>query len=217
MALMKVDMGGGAAVIGIFEAISQLKLKQNVIGLIPCVENMPSGNSFKPGDVITAFNGMTKVDNTDAEGRLILPMHFLTLQNSPEICNWYGGTLTGASIVYNRKRGFHCYGKWSKTYWYKLFWSRRGRLMTSMAATAFGMNMTEWFSSEIADVKNTGQSRQAGTIMEECSFKDSWEIILESYWHSRYRMRDESDYDPKRMQQLRCRELVTQFLMNESK
>ncbi len=73
MGLMRGDMGGAAAVIGILYAVSKLKLKINVIGLTPLTENMPSGKATKPSDVVFASNGKSiEIDNTDAEGRLIL-------------------------------------------------------------------------------------------------------------------------------------------------
>ncbi|MCY3413788.1 MAG: leucyl aminopeptidase [Candidatus Heimdallarchaeota archaeon] len=73
MGAMRGDMGGAASVVGTLYAISKLGLKKNVIGLTPLTENMPSGRATKPSDVVTASNGKTiQVDNTDAEGRLIL-------------------------------------------------------------------------------------------------------------------------------------------------
>jgi leucyl aminopeptidase len=73
MEAMKMDMCGSAAVIGVFEAVSQLKLKVNLVGIIPSVENMPGGNAIKPGDIIKTYSGKTvEVGNTDAEGRVIL-------------------------------------------------------------------------------------------------------------------------------------------------
>lgn len=67
------DMGGAAAVIGALEVIGQLKPEVNVLAVIPCAENMPSGTALKPGDVITTMSGKTvEILNTDAEGRLIL-------------------------------------------------------------------------------------------------------------------------------------------------
>ncbi|KAI4457372.1 leucine aminopeptidase-related [Holotrichia oblita] len=73
MADMRADMGGGAAVVGTIFGLASLKAKVNVVALIPLVENLPSGNAVKPGDVIKAMNGKSIcVDNTDAEGRLIL-------------------------------------------------------------------------------------------------------------------------------------------------
>jgi leucyl aminopeptidase len=70
---MKYDMGGAASVLGTLRTVAALKLKLNVIGLIPTCENMPSGNAVKPGDVVTSMSGKTiEILNTDAEGRLIL-------------------------------------------------------------------------------------------------------------------------------------------------
>ena len=73
MGEMKMDMGGSAAVIGAMNNVARLKLPVRVTSLMPLVENMPSASAQRPGDVITMYNGLTvEVDNTDAEGRLIL-------------------------------------------------------------------------------------------------------------------------------------------------
>ena len=70
---MKMDMSGGAAVLEALAAIAELGLELEIAAVIPATENMPSGSAIKPGDVITQLNGRTvEVDNTDAEGRLIL-------------------------------------------------------------------------------------------------------------------------------------------------
>jgi len=70
---MHMDMSGGAAVIHTLVLAAKLGIKKNVIGLIPAVENMPSGSSYRPGDVLRTMNGKTiEVLNTDAEGRIIL-------------------------------------------------------------------------------------------------------------------------------------------------
>jgi len=70
---MHLDMSGGSAVINALSAIARLKLPVNVIGLVPAVENMPSGSSYRPGDVLKSITGKTiEVLNTDAEGRIIL-------------------------------------------------------------------------------------------------------------------------------------------------
>ncbi|HEX8082872.1 MAG TPA: leucyl aminopeptidase [Solirubrobacteraceae bacterium] len=70
---MKFDMSGGAAVIEAIGALAELELPVAVVGVVGATENMPSGRSIKPGDVVTAMNGTTiQVDNTDAEGRLVL-------------------------------------------------------------------------------------------------------------------------------------------------
>ncbi|MCU1266875.1 MAG: Leucyl aminopeptidase [Acidobacteria bacterium] len=73
MELMKYDMTGGATVLGVMQAIAQIKPAISVLGVAACAENMPSGKATKPGDVVRAMTGKTiEVINTDAEGRLIL-------------------------------------------------------------------------------------------------------------------------------------------------
>ncbi|HSH76022.1 MAG TPA: leucyl aminopeptidase [Longimicrobiales bacterium] len=73
MESMKFDMSGGAAVLGAMQAIDELGVKANVVGIVPSSENLPSGRALKPGDVIRTLAGKTvEVINTDAEGRLIL-------------------------------------------------------------------------------------------------------------------------------------------------
>jgi len=70
---MKYDMSGGAAVLEAVAAIAELGLPVDLVAVVPATENMPSGTAIKPGDVITQYNGKTvEVNNTDAEGRLIL-------------------------------------------------------------------------------------------------------------------------------------------------
>jgi leucyl aminopeptidase len=70
---MKYDMSGAAAVLEAVAAIAELGLAVDVLAVVPATENMPSGSAIKPGDVITQYNGVTvEVNNTDAEGRLIL-------------------------------------------------------------------------------------------------------------------------------------------------
>lgn len=73
MSDMKIDMHGSASVIGAIYSVAKLKLPMNVVALVPATENMPSGTAFVPGDILTHMNGKTsEIDNTDAEGRLIL-------------------------------------------------------------------------------------------------------------------------------------------------
>jgi leucyl aminopeptidase len=70
---MKMDMSGAAAVLEAVAAIAELRLAVDLVAVIPSTENMPSGTAIKPGDVITQYNGKTvEINNTDAEGRLIL-------------------------------------------------------------------------------------------------------------------------------------------------
>jgi leucyl aminopeptidase len=100
MGWMKYDMCGAATVMGVMRAVADLDLPIKVVGLIPAVENMPSGTATKPGDILTTASGKTvEVDNTDAEGRLILAdiLHYSARFN-PDIVIDYA-TLTGACVV----------------------------------------------------------------------------------------------------------------------
>ncbi|MEX0602532.1 MAG: leucyl aminopeptidase [Bacteroidota bacterium] len=100
MAEMKMDMSGAAAVIGTFEAVARLKLPVHVVGLVPAVENMPSGSALRPGDILRHFNGKTsEVDNTDAEGRLILADALSYAGRFKPAAVIDLATLTGACVV----------------------------------------------------------------------------------------------------------------------
>ena len=97
---MKYDMCGAASVLGTFQAIGEMGLKLNVIGVIATCENMPSGRATKPGDIVTSMNGLTiEVLNTDAEGRLILcdALTYAERFNPAAVVDI--ATLTGACIV----------------------------------------------------------------------------------------------------------------------
>ncbi|MCK4913135.1 MAG: leucyl aminopeptidase [Planctomycetes bacterium] len=97
---MKFDKCGGIAVLATMKAIAELKLPINVYGFIPTAENMPSGTSYRPGDIITTFSGKTvEVQNTDAEGRMILcdALSYAAKQNCETIVDI--ATLTGACAV----------------------------------------------------------------------------------------------------------------------
>ena len=97
---MKFDMSGGAAVLEAVDAIAELDLPARVLAVVPSTENMPSGHSVKPGDIVTALNGKTiEVNNTDAEGRLLLAdaLAYAAREGAERIVNL--ATLTGAIIV----------------------------------------------------------------------------------------------------------------------
>ena len=100
MSEMKFDMSGGAAVLESLDAIATLGLPVTITAVVPATENMPSGRSVKPGDIVTAMNGKTiEVNNTDAEGRLILAdaLSYAVEQGVERIVDL--ATLTGAIIV----------------------------------------------------------------------------------------------------------------------
>ena len=97
---MKFDMCGAASVIGTFRALAEMRLKLNVIGLIPAAENMPDGAASKPGDVVTSMSGKTiEILNTDAEGRLILCDAITYAERFNPALVIDIATLTGACIV----------------------------------------------------------------------------------------------------------------------
>ncbi|MDP4229015.1 MAG: leucyl aminopeptidase [Bacteroidota bacterium] len=97
---MKSDMSGAATVIATLKAVAELKLPINVIGLVSSAENMPSGSATRPGDIITYANGLSaEIDNTDAEGRLVLADALIWAQkyNPKSVIDL--ATLTGACVV----------------------------------------------------------------------------------------------------------------------
>ncbi len=98
---MKGDMAGGAAVAAALIVAARLKLKRHLVGVIPLVENMVSGTSTRPGDIVSTFTGKTvEIGNTDAEGRLILidAMAYAAWRFKPEVMIDVA-TLTGACVV----------------------------------------------------------------------------------------------------------------------
>jgi leucyl aminopeptidase len=100
MAEMKMDMSGSAAVIGTMQAAAALKLPVHLIGLAPATENLPGGNALKPGDILRHYNGLTsEIDNTDAEGRLILAdaLSYASRYKPSLVIDL--ATLTGAVVV----------------------------------------------------------------------------------------------------------------------
>merc|ERR1711872_866553 len=93
-------MGGAATVTATMKAVASLGLKINLIVLVPLTENMPGGKATKPGDVVTAMNGTTiQVDNTDAEGRLILADALCYADSMKPRLVMDVATLTGAMSV----------------------------------------------------------------------------------------------------------------------
>ena len=97
---MKYDMGGAASVLGTMKAIIELQLPVNVIGVLAGCENMPGGNAYRPGDVITTMSGITvEVLNTDAEGRMVLCDVLTYVERyEPELVIDVA-TLTGACVI----------------------------------------------------------------------------------------------------------------------
>jgi leucyl aminopeptidase len=162
MESMKYDMSGAAAVLGAMRAIAELGLETNVVGLIPAVENLPSGHALRPGDVISSRSRKTiEVLNTDAEGRLILAdaLNYAARYEPEAMIDI--ATLTGACVV---ALGSEAIG---------LMGSDQGLIdEIRVAADSCGERVwqlplwdeyRELMKSEIADIKNAG-GRAAATI-----------------------------------------------------
>jgi leucyl aminopeptidase len=97
---MKYDMCGAASVLGTMQAVAEMGLKLNVVGVIPSCENLPSGKAVKPGDIVTSMSGQTiEILNTDAEGRLILcdALTYSKKFNPDTVIDI--ATLTGACVI----------------------------------------------------------------------------------------------------------------------
>ena len=159
---MKGDMSGGASVIAALKAIAQLKPKINVTGLVPASENLPGGQAQKPGDVVRAMNGKTiEVENTDAEGRLLLAdalCYGRKLGLSPMVDI---ATLTGAIII---ALGHVCIGAFGSD---QAVVNRVLKAGEGAGEKIWQLPLYEEYKeqnkSNVADVKNTG-GRPAGSI-----------------------------------------------------
>lgn len=162
MEKMKSDMGGGAAVMGTFMAISALKLPLNVVGLIPATENMPSGTAYKPGDVLKAMNGKTiEVISTDAEGRLILADALAYAGRFEPKAVVDIATLTGACVI---ALGRHASGLLGTDEKLKAMLKEAGeRTFERVWELPLWEEYEDLLKSDVADMKNSGV-REAGTI-----------------------------------------------------
>ena len=162
MSTMKGDMAGGASVIAAMQAIAQLKPKINVTCIVPATENMPSGTAQRPGDVVRAMNGKTiEIDNTDAEGRLVLAdaMSYARSVGLNRLVDV--ATLTGAMSI---ALGDKCMGAFGND---DDFTQQVIEAANSVGERAWPLPMYDdyksQYSSDIADIKNTG-GRGAGSI-----------------------------------------------------
>ncbi|MFQ6605830.1 MAG: leucyl aminopeptidase [Fidelibacterota bacterium] len=161
---MKFDMCGSGVVLGVMKAISLLKPKRNVIGIIPSTENLGGGKAMKPGDILTAYNGKTiEVLNTDAEGRLILAdgLAYASKHYDPEYILDFA-TLTGAVLIALGHIATGIMGNEADL----IDKVKSASSVTGEKVWEFPLwdEFCEQVKSKIADVKNVGAPRQAGTI-----------------------------------------------------
>ncbi|GIV53977.1 MAG: putative cytosol aminopeptidase [Candidatus Kapaibacterium sp.] len=162
MGEMKMDMHGAATVIGTLYAVAKLQLPINVVGLVPATENMPSGSAYRPGDVITFMNGKTaEIDNTDAEGRLILADALTYADRYKPQAVVDIATLTGACVI---ALG-HVTSGLMGTDRSLLDRIKRAADATSEYVCELPLHdeYLEQIKSDVADVKNSG-GRPAGAI-----------------------------------------------------
>ena len=162
MESMKCDMSGAAAVLGAMRAIALLKVHANVVGLIPAVENLPSGHALKPGDVITSRSRKTiEVLNTDAEGRLILADALSYAARYEPAAMVDIATLTGACVIALGHEAIGLMGTDED-----LIKEIRGagdRSGERVWPLPLWPEYREQVKSDVADIKNTG-GRPAATI-----------------------------------------------------
>ncbi|MCP4819363.1 MAG: leucyl aminopeptidase [Shimia sp.] len=160
---MTMDMGGAGVVAGAMKALALRKAKANVVGLVGLVENMPSGNATRPGDVVTSMKGDTiEVINTDAEGRLVLcdVMHYAQERFSP-VGMVDLATLTGAVII---GLGHHNAGVFSNDDAFCNGFLKAADAENEGAwRLPLGKAYADQLKSRIADLKNVG-GRPAGSI-----------------------------------------------------
>jgi leucyl aminopeptidase len=165
MADMKYDMGGAGTVTGVMHTLASRKAKSNVIGVVGLVENMPSGSAQRPADVVVSMSGQTiEIDNTDAEGRLVLAdaLWYTQSKYKPEFMINLA-TLTGAIVIAlgeNINAGLFSNND-----------ALADKLLKTSAKVGEGLwrmplkdSYDKQINSEIADVKNTGNGRGAGSI-----------------------------------------------------
>ena len=162
MDTMKSDMGGAAAVFGAMQVVAELKLPLHVVGLVSSAENMPSGTSYRPGDVVTTLSGKTvEVLNTDAEGRIILSdaLHYAQRYEPAAIVEL--STLTGAIII---ALGSHATGLMATDQALADRVSQAGETSGERVwQLPLWPEYHDMIKSEIADLKNIG-GRAGGSI-----------------------------------------------------
>jgi leucyl aminopeptidase len=162
MDAMKYDMSGAATVFGTMRAIGLLKPTVPVMGVMGCVENMPDGKASRPSDVVTAMNGKTiEILNTDAEGRLVLAdaVAYAEKKGATKIIDM--ATLTGAVVVALGSRNTGIMGN-SQDLVDEVIESGNevGEGFWQLPLKGYESDI----NSDIADVKNIGSKRRAGTI-----------------------------------------------------
>lgn len=162
MGMMRMDMHGAASVIGTVYAAAKAKLPVSLVGLIPATENMPGGNATVPGDVIVYNNGLSvEIDNTDAEGRLILADALLYAKRYTPNAVIDLATLTGACVI---ALGHVAAGMMGTSAPVKELLKQAGDYTSEYVwELPLYAEYEKQLESQIADIKNVG-GRPAGAI-----------------------------------------------------
>jgi len=167
MDTMKCDMSGAAVVMSLIRLLATRKAKVNAIGVMALVENMPSGKAIKVGDIVESMSGQTiEVINTDAEGRMILAdaLYYAVTKFEPQMVIDLA-TLTGAICVALGEKYagmFTNNADLSKAL--KMAASETGEGVWEMPLSKLGGFYDRQIDSDIADVRNTGKTRDGGAI-----------------------------------------------------
>ncbi len=165
---MKQDMAGAAAVVGALKVIALQKLPVNVVGVVGLVENMPSGTASRPGDIVTSMSGQTvEILNTDAEGRLVLADCLWYIQSEYGVKKVIDiATLTGAIMV---ALGTEMAGVMGND---QSFIEKIKKAGTACSEEVWQLPLNAAYNkmmdSDIADMKNISESRNAGSITAAC-------------------------------------------------
>ena len=172
---MKFDKCGGCTVLGIMKAVSELKLPINVVGIVPSVENMPGGEAYRPGDIIKLYSKKTaEILNTDAEGRLILAdaLSYGEKHYSPKTIIDFA-TLTGACIVALGTNVAAIVSNDEKLS--KRIMDSSKRTTEEVWELPLNQDYMDMIKSDVADMKNVGIGRAAGTITAAAFLKNAIE------------------------------------------
>nr|CAB3263381.1 cytosol aminopeptidase [Phallusia mammillata] len=167
---MRADMGGAATVASAVLAAAKLNLNVHVIGLIPLCENMPSSTSCKPGDVVVARNGSSiQIDNTDAEGRLLLADALNYAQDLNPSAVIDVATLTGGIIV---ALGGAASGVFSND---DVLWKQLQKAAMCTGDRVWRMPLFKFYSKQVkpaqlADINNVGSGGRAGAACTAAAF-----------------------------------------------
>ncbi|XP_077460611.1 cytosol aminopeptidase [Stigmatopora argus] len=180
MDMMRADMGGAATVCAAVVTAAALNLPLNIIGLAPLCENMPSGKATKPGDVVTAKNGKTiQVDNTDAEGRLILADALCYAHTFKPRAVVNVATLTGAMDV---ALGSAATGVFTNSDW---LWEQLHKASVVTGDRVWRMPLFQHYTRQVtdcqlADLNNIGKYSRSGGACTAAAFLR--EFVTAPHW-----------------------------------